>query len=46
MLEKFEKLFSKFAKTEKTRLTPGELWEMTEANRCAMDPFGWQVTGL
>ncbi|CAM6080152.1 unnamed protein product [Sphagnum tenellum] len=44
--EKFEELFSKFAKTEKTRLTPGELWEMTEANRCAMDPFGWTAEKL
>ncbi|KAH9564713.1 hypothetical protein CY35_04G039500 [Sphagnum magellanicum] len=44
--EKFEELFSKFAKTEKTRLTPGELWEMTEANRCVMDPFGWTAEKL
>jgi peroxygenase len=39
--EKFEELFTKFAKTEKSRLSFNELLAMTEANRNAVDPFGW-----
>ncbi len=39
--EKFEELFTKFAKTEKSKLSFDELLAMTEANRNAVDPFGW-----
>lgn len=38
---KFEEIFSKFAKTDKTRITFSELMEMTAANRNTADPFGW-----
>ncbi|KAG0623919.1 hypothetical protein M758_3G211400 [Ceratodon purpureus] len=38
---KFEEIFSKFAKIDKTRMTFGELMEMTAANRNVADPFGW-----
>lgn len=43
MPSKFEEIFSKFAKTEKTRMTFWELMERTAANRNAVDPFGWYV---
>ncbi|KAG0559027.1 hypothetical protein KC19_10G072700 [Ceratodon purpureus] len=39
--EKFEELFSKFAKEEKTRLTFWELLEMTNSQMNAYDLFGW-----
>jgi hypothetical protein len=41
--EKFEALFSKYAKTDKHRLHFNELFAMTQANRNAYDPFGWWV---
>jgi peroxygenase len=41
---KFEEIFSKYAKTEKNRLTFSELMEMTAANRNVADPFGWIAT--
>jgi peroxygenase len=44
--EKFEELFTKFAKTEKSRLSFNELLAMTEANRNAVDPFGWTAEKL
>ena len=39
--QKFEELFSKYAKTDKSRLHFNELYAMTNANRNAYDPFGW-----
>ncbi|KAI9078815.1 hypothetical protein K1719_039273 [Acacia pycnantha] len=39
-----EHMFSKYARTVPDKLTLGELWEMTEANRNAFDPFGWVVS--
>ncbi|CAK9223489.1 unnamed protein product [Sphagnum troendelagicum] len=44
--EKFEELFTKFAKTEKSKLSFDELLAMTEANRNAVDPFGWTAEKL
>lgn len=38
---KFEEIFSKYAKTEKTRMTFWELMDMTAACRNVADPFGW-----
>ena len=40
---KFEEIFSKFAKSDKTRITFSELMEMTAACRNVADPFGWYV---
>jgi len=44
--EKFEALFSKYAKTDKSRLHFNELFAMTQANRNAYDPFGWTAEKL
>lgn len=37
----FENMFSKYARTYPDKLSLGELWDMTEANRLAFDPYGW-----
>ncbi|XP_068650980.1 peroxygenase-like [Aristolochia californica] len=42
----FENMFSKYARTEPEKLSLGELWEMTEGNRNAMDFFGWTASKL
>jgi peroxygenase len=44
--EKFEELFSKFARHDKSKLYFGELYELTSANRNAVDPFGWTAEKL
>ncbi|PIA36255.1 hypothetical protein AQUCO_03400276v1 [Aquilegia coerulea] len=38
-----ENMFSKYAHTVPDKLTLGEVWNMTEANRNAWDIFGWLV---
>lgn len=43
---KFEEIFTKNAKTRPDRLTFSELWNMTEKNRDAFDPFGWTAAKL
>ncbi|XP_078440204.1 peroxygenase-like [Wolffia australiana] len=42
----FENMFSKYAKTMPDKLTLGELWSMTEANRNTWDFFGWVASKL
>ncbi|KAM6544861.1 hypothetical protein CsatB_025597 [Cannabis sativa] len=41
-----ENAFSKYALTVPDKLSFGELWNMTEANRLAFDPFGWAASKL
>ncbi|XP_028789622.1 peroxygenase-like [Neltuma alba] len=41
-----ENIFSKYAKTKLDHLTLGEIWEMTEGNRNAFDPYGWTAGKL
>uniref|UniRef100_A0A1J3G5B2 Putative peroxygenase 3 n=1 Tax=Noccaea caerulescens TaxID=107243 RepID=A0A1J3G5B2_NOCCA len=36
-----ENIFSKYAKTVSNKLSFKEVWNVTEGNRMAIDPFGW-----
>ncbi|XP_009614481.1 peroxygenase-like [Nicotiana tomentosiformis] len=42
----FENIFSKYARTVPDKLTLGELWDMTQANREVFDFFGWIATKM
>jgi len=44
--EKFEEVFSKFAKNDKTRLHLDEILALTNANMNAYDLFGWTAAKL
>ena len=46
MPQKFEELFTKFAKSDKNKLHLGELYALTSANKNAVDPFGWTAEKL
>ncbi|KNE61881.1 calcium-binding protein 1 [Allomyces macrogynus ATCC 38327] len=39
--EKFEEMWTKYAKTSAEYMTARELFQMTEAMRNAVDPYGW-----
>ncbi|KAJ0014842.1 hypothetical protein Pint_20369 [Pistacia integerrima] len=39
----FESMFSKYARTSPDKLTPGELWRMTQSNHKAFGFFGWYL---
>ncbi|GLT42110.1 hypothetical protein SLA2020_161300 [Shorea laevis] len=41
-----ENMFSKYARSVPNKLSPGELWDMTEGNRVAFDLFGWVAAKL